>query len=211
MRTKGWNRKRSALALALATAFVLGSQPAARTADAGPGPNEGIEVHGDWTIDIRNPDGSLASHHEFKNALADGGQSLVGMLTGGSAGGWSIYLGAGPMGGVSPCEGGTGGRAPSCSVIPTNFTPSGNAQFATLTTTRSTSTFTLHGTATALVAGEIGRVSTSVATCLRSESGESCAARVFGGANLFTDKSLSPVIPVAAGQIIQVTVVLSFS
>jgi hypothetical protein len=218
MRTKRRNTASAVAAVAM-LALALGSQPAAQAGSdtVPPGASgEGIKVHGRWTIDIKNADGSLVSHHEFQNALADGGQALVNLLAGSSAGGWSIHFTAGSSA-VSPCQGGTGGRSPNwCSVIPTNFTPSGTAQFATLTTAPTTSSFTLNGTATALVAGEIGRVSTSVAVCIRSETGESCASRGFENANLFTDVSLGfpgkpPVIQVAAGQIVQIRVVISFS
>lgn len=41
------------------------------------GTREGIKVHGHWTIDIKNPDGSLASHHEFENALVQSGQTAL--------------------------------------------------------------------------------------------------------------------------------------
>jgi hypothetical protein len=34
-----------------------------------PGMQEGVQVHGDWVIDVRNPDGTLAHHHVFRNAL----------------------------------------------------------------------------------------------------------------------------------------------
>src|SRR5271168_3514589 len=33
-------------------------------------PHEGITVHGHWTIDVKNPDGTVASHHEFENSIA---------------------------------------------------------------------------------------------------------------------------------------------
>ena len=38
---------------------------------------EGIKVHGHWTIDIRNPDGTLAQHHEFENALIGAVQAVI--------------------------------------------------------------------------------------------------------------------------------------
>ncbi len=60
------------------------------------GPQEGIKVHGDWTIVIRNPDGSVALRHEFKNALAVGfnadrllAQFLAGDMVPGH---WGILL-----------------------------------------------------------------------------------------------------------------------
>ena len=36
------------------------------------GAHEGITVHGHWTIEVRNPDGSLARHVEFENSLDPG-------------------------------------------------------------------------------------------------------------------------------------------
>lgn len=43
--------------------------------------DEGIKVHGDWVIEVLNPDGTLVTRHEFKNALtADGKQFLANLL-----------------------------------------------------------------------------------------------------------------------------------
>ena len=41
---------------------------------------EGLKVHGHWTIDVKNADGSLASHNEFENALVTGGASGAAVL-----------------------------------------------------------------------------------------------------------------------------------
>src|SRR5262245_35623432 len=49
------------------------------TQESAKGPGLGIKVHGHWTIDVRNPDGSLASHNEFENAFM-GHQPLSGIL-----------------------------------------------------------------------------------------------------------------------------------
>lgn len=35
----------------------------------GKGSNEGITLHGHWTIEVRNPNGKVAKHVEFENAL----------------------------------------------------------------------------------------------------------------------------------------------
>lgn len=44
--------------------------------------SEGIKVHGAWVIDVFNADGTLASHHEFKNALTrEGASVLSGILS----------------------------------------------------------------------------------------------------------------------------------
>lgn len=56
-------------------------------------PQEGIRVHGHWTISVVNPDGSLASEVEFENALLPSGSlSLLQLLTGrfSTNGGWLI-------------------------------------------------------------------------------------------------------------------------
>lgn len=39
---------------------------------AGDGKHEGIKVHGHWTIDVKNPDGTLVRHVEFENSLDPG-------------------------------------------------------------------------------------------------------------------------------------------
>jgi hypothetical protein len=36
------------------------------------GIRDGLKVHGHWTIDVRNPNGTLASHREFENSLVGG-------------------------------------------------------------------------------------------------------------------------------------------
>ncbi len=70
----GTNALIAALVLALSTMAVAQEKLAGA-------PSEGIKVHGHWTIEIRNPDGSLASHSEFENSLADSGKwHLAGIL-----------------------------------------------------------------------------------------------------------------------------------
>lgn len=59
-------------------------------ADAMP---EGIEVHGDWTIDVLEPDGRLVRHVEFRNALVLEGRSLIPILSrNATMGVWTIVL-----------------------------------------------------------------------------------------------------------------------
>jgi hypothetical protein len=85
------------------------------------GENEGIKVHGHWTIEIRNRDGSVAKHVEFENNLATtnlsdmaaGPAFLYSLLSGngtfaapaggqGQPGGWAINLQP-PAGSTAPC------------------------------------------------------------------------------------------------------------
>jgi hypothetical protein len=74
------------------------------------GTRDGIGVHGWWTIDVRNPDGSLDRHLEFENQLCTGFTDIavpgLGVVPGGDSilstatlgnyatGAWSIILGA---------------------------------------------------------------------------------------------------------------------
>src|SRR3989304_7849966 len=71
---------------ALALALLLGAfgggsdaqnEGAAASAPGGSGFDEGIQVHGDWVIEVRHPDGSLAERREFQNALTQTGQLLL--------------------------------------------------------------------------------------------------------------------------------------
>ncbi len=70
----------AALFLAIATAGSSQEKPAG-------GPSEGIKVHGHWTIEVREPDGTLVSRTEFENALApdmgqgSGAQFLTRLLS----------------------------------------------------------------------------------------------------------------------------------
>ena len=45
--------------------------------------NEGIKVHGHWTVTVTNPDGTLDAVHEFENALSpSAGEVLTAILIG---------------------------------------------------------------------------------------------------------------------------------
>lgn len=57
---------------------------------------DGIKVHGHWTIDVRNTDGTLASRHEIENELVPSGTSaLTGLLAGNyQTPTWRILLGS---------------------------------------------------------------------------------------------------------------------
>src|SRR5579863_5791396 len=45
---------------------------------------EGIAVHGHWTIDVKNPDGTIVSHQDFENGIdsVEGADALTGFLSG---------------------------------------------------------------------------------------------------------------------------------
>ena len=49
------------------------------------GPQEGMSIHGHWTVTVRNSDGTIASRHEFENSVTNTGKGIVlGFLSGSS-------------------------------------------------------------------------------------------------------------------------------
>ena len=163
--------------------------------------SESIGVHGGWVIDVRNADGSLAAHREFENALQpDGASALVSVLSGANA--------FGPMaisldGSAHPCS---LERFGIVAGLPCIFAPTAASQL------QPTGALVLTGTVTASANGVIDVVSTlSQTSC---GAGPSPCGPVSPQLT-FTQFSFagSPIAPiqVVVGQVIQVTVTLSFS
>jgi hypothetical protein len=166
---------------------------------------EGIKVHGHWTIDIRNPDGTLVSHREFENALVigQGDLQLASVLSrNGQMGTWGVILtnpaGAGPC--PTDCVILEPAEAQAIQVLA--LTGSANLQVQQARTS-----FSLTGSMTATTKGSITQVSTLVAVC---SAFQSCGLFAGAGAT-FSQAMLSQPVPIVAGQIIQVTVTFSFS
>jgi hypothetical protein len=219
------------LALALSTfpaAFnraVSAQTPAkAGTTSAGEpkgGPKEGIKVHGHWIIDVRNPDGTVVAHREFENALTSIGAITLAKILGRqrTPNLWVIFLRSGPNG-VTPWL--LNGVQPGFILEPNDFSPADFHTFKTLTVTVPTGTdangnpvpnankLVLSGNATALNAGQIGEVGTSLISCPANVlPGNPCVG--FSDLQSATFATLNTPQSVSAGQIIQVTVVISFS
>ena len=211
-------------------AVVPGVQLAAQTGQtatagtAAKGTQEGIKVHGHWTIEVRNPDGKVVTHTEFENALVTNQSVLAGLLTGtASFGDWQVVLGTsngstGPCGtlGTFPCFLGQSGSSgfPSgiqCALYGECFTTLQSSVVGTYL-----NTVQLTGTATAGGSGQIGFVETLADTCTNSSgvglatvSPSSCFTN--GGAHsTLTSATLSSPVAVIAQQTIAVTVVISF-
>jgi hypothetical protein len=69
--------------------------PAKAGASAADDPaHQGITLHGHWTIDVKDPDGTLVKHNSFENQLQyDGTQYLTALLSGyAAAGDYAIYF-----------------------------------------------------------------------------------------------------------------------
>ena len=62
----------------LALSAFIGCQSNPMDGSDGQSANEGIKVHGDWVIEVRNPDGSLATRKQFANSFD--GQHIVAAL-----------------------------------------------------------------------------------------------------------------------------------
>jgi hypothetical protein len=200
--------------------------------------NQSLKMHGHWIIDIKNPDGTLAHHHEFENSIQYDGQNyLIGLMSGyGAAGPWEIYFtNVGATSAGSPCNTGT---YPYCAIVYSTTTMPG--QFAcslytcagglTITPTFGVGpTLKLEGSITATQARTIGFVGTGMNACgqtgvafgsyptaISTVSPATCYTSPYGGpTNDFggtgTSTTLGSPISVASGQIMQVTVILSFS
>ena len=177
---------------------AVGSTVAAEPSDrARGGPGEGIKVHGHWTIEVKNPDGTLHARHEIENALITthgGGRALLAGLLGNvyTDPKWSMFLWGSP----APC----GGPLPvdPCTLTEADLTVStpmsNQPEYAV-------GTMELSGSLTILVDSTLFDV-----VSLWSVQRRGSTVRTHGG---FTSKGVS--IPVRAGQIVQVKVVFSFS
>ena len=167
---------------------------------SGDGSHEGIKVHGHWTIEVRNPDGRLVAHREFENSLAGGGQLLSALLyclhvavpTPPSAT-WAIRL----FGSPAPCSNSISGgceisQGPNLKIsLPGVGQPNQGA-------------FVLSGSITATTSSSITSIVTAVFVNAPG-TGPS------NGVLNFTGTQLQTQVSVGASQIIQVSVVISFS
>jgi hypothetical protein len=200
------------VAAAAVFALSLGSGPVTRAGDERPrGTTEGIKVHGHWTIDIKNADGSLVSHHVFENSLTPFGASALTQILARTrvTGVWEVGLKPGTSGLRKPCPTHHSG---------TCLIGESGAQFNTLTVSVPASgpyagKLVLSGNATAEAEGDVVEVYTTLGLCPATDLPAACATGQKGGTEdlPFTSHSLPTPIVALANQIIQVTVVISFS
>lgn len=169
------------------------------------GPHEGIKVHGHWTITIRKEDGSVASRHEFENALVNPLQLLRLLAREASMGRWEVEVGGTPQ----PC-GLTTATAGACSLDETTGPPT----FGTLQVSRPTSgpdagALVLTGSTQARRASQVQLVRTRLFVCATpGPPSLSCSSNAF---DVLTEKDVTALnIAVQANQTIDVTVAISF-
>jgi len=209
------------VALMLVFVVVPGSADGMKTSEtaiqevaAAPGgPAEGVAVHGHWTIEVRNPDGSLVVHREFDNTLQPrGNETLVSILAREKiAGRWNVVIVGSP---TPPCR--SGSMNTNCSSSEANETGTAPDVFKTLTVTKvgtgDTAKLVLSGRVTIANTTNINQVLTNLKYCGPTVSLADCAAATASIDNAYiTLAILSPTIPVTAGQEVQVIVEISFS
>jgi hypothetical protein len=195
------------VSVAMLLAFVLPASDAG-SARAQQG---GIKVHGHWVIDVRNPDGTLVTHREFDNALSPEGPSVLTLVVGGAStpGRFFVLLGDANDG---PCTSPAGSRA--CHIGPPNWSTwiNDSNHFGTLTQSVEGGTVVLTGTATAAQAGSVAQVGTLLVLCEGITPPSDCVGGP--GSHIYrtvTSATLPTPVAIAARQIIQVKVTLSFS
>jgi hypothetical protein len=190
--------------------------PAVTEKSAPGAPQEGITVHGHWTIEVTNPDGSLAERREFENASAGSGfgSSLLAVILGrlNSMGGWEIDLG-------DPFA--TNGPWPSSMGVIVESNYAGDTLYAYKNLTVQVPSLDLNnpdfgklvlrGTATAAQSGQFARVATYFWTQSPLNPPSPFYPGSVGNLFPFTVKVLDVPVVIAAGQQILVTVVISFS
>jgi hypothetical protein len=199
----------TAIALMLLVGLLGGSDSqtdassSAVTGDAnGSGFGEGIQVHGNWVIEVRNQDGSVAERREFENALLDSGSHFLDLTLArtASVGEWAVNA----IGAVPPCPSG-------CSMTEVGGTHNWGfiSTFATLqrSTQQMPNQFVLQGNFDATNNGSISQVETR--TCYSIPPNLNPGA--CNNTATFTATTLQTPVNVVAGQQVLVTVRISFS
>jgi hypothetical protein len=201
-------------------ASSVASAKAIAPGETGQGPHEGVKVHGHWVIDVRNPDGTLAQHRDFENSLSNPNimvELLYGILVPSD---FAVLL----YGSTPPCTVST--STYPCVIVHNLSSLPANAICGTyycvtgLTVTPNlggSPSLVLAGSLTATQAGSISTVATYIGTCGSSNptpttvSPSTCAAGTSGyGYSGLTQTGITTV-PIISGQIIQVTVTITFS
>jgi hypothetical protein len=173
------------------------------------GATDGIKVHGHWTIEVRNPDGTLVTHHEFENAYVPKGFLPLILGRQNSVGTWMLVL----SGSLTPPCFTTGPVA--CYIFETGVTVpanyAGSNASATMSVGSGIGALVLSGTVTAGENGEIDQVASDNWLCAPSISPSACIPVTNGSVYPFTMATLGSAINVSIGQTVAVTVSFTFA
>jgi hypothetical protein len=174
--------------------LLLGSsnQAFAQRPPGSSGMQEGVTVHGDWVIDVRNPDGTLAHRHAFKNALV-GGSMLAAILSRGAVPGqWQVLLRGDACADDNKCV------VNETTGLTVGLSASGAALILAGTLT-----------ATSAQASQLTSVGTDLSLCAPTDvASYACPPTLI---SVFSQVALAAPIPITAGQMATVTVTFTFS
>ena len=197
---------------ALATTLAVTTIGASRAGQAkAPVPSraEHITVVGEWTLEVRNPDGTTVLVRRFHNDPTQANQAIATILARAYTPGYFWIALSGP---TEPCL--SAGTPVQCLIIDSGdggaYSASTNA-FKTLATSHTSfqSSITLTGSITAQANGNIDTVATNLSVCNSSTAANvSCGTSAFWP---FTSRTLASPISLVTGQQLLITVVLSFS
>lgn len=183
--------------------------PAPTTRESGPSrPGvEGIQVHGRWTIEVREPDGRLVSRTEFENAVVPTGEAALAefLARKKTPGWWQILLLGSPN--MEPCL--DAGTNAVCIVAESGDSTNTSNVFKNLAVglTPGLMGARLSGTATVQRSGNVDRVRTRVHRCDNTIAPSSPCSSL---AAIFTQTTLATPIAVLLNQQVAVTVDISF-
>jgi hypothetical protein len=200
MKTRTFRFGFLAVLLALfATTEAVAQDPAA--APPTHGTDEGISVHGDWTIAIVR-DGKVVERREFENDLTSDGQRYLSLVLAreASVGPWSVLVAADRPENI--CTHG-GPDLGGCAIIEGADPP----DELTVSLPDPQQTLLLEGSAEIQLPANLLAVSTLGGGCTPDISPDVCNISAI---LVFTATDLEPTIAVQAGDRIDVTVVLSF-
>jgi hypothetical protein len=201
-------------AAAVAFALVIAAAPtcAAQTVEAASASTGGIKVHGHWTIEVRDPDGTVVSRDEIQNAFntASGGQFLAQMLAGTiTSGAWVVAVGSTPE-----CHPGSSSFL-ACTIAEPSASglsfDSHNLTATVPTTGANAGKLVLRGSVRAPTAMTLHSLQSMLWSCPQGTAPAACVTGAFASLTLFSGKALAMNRPVVADQVIDATVVISFT
>ena len=211
-------RASSARLTVLSAILLTAATTVAQTGQPRPNPGQSsIALHGFWTIEIHESDGRLVNRYQFNNALNDQRALLYILARQKSVGRWAVTL-SDQFNVGQPCANGT-----TCALHEAGDSNvfSGSTKFTGLTVSADPlplpTRLVLEGSFAAGATGQISRVATSLFVCDNTVAPATlCNGDFVSGAltTHITQQSGPPPlgpIPVAAGQIVQVRVEISFT
>jgi hypothetical protein len=192
----------------------------------------GVEMHGHWVIDVKNPDGTVAEHRDFENTIAGYGQELMIALLSGYAtpSDYAIFVAPAVNGNV-PCPTPQGFQGcvivrslttlPGSAICPYYTCYTGLTYTPTLIDNASSgSALVIAGNFTATQAGTIDGVTVLYGTCpanlssvtgLTTISPSTCSTTPGSGGYRPLSSAGVTLVNVVQSQIVQVTVTITFS